>query len=414
MGAVFQATHRVTGKRFAVKWLLPEVSGQGDAAQRFIREAQVAGRFEHPHVVEVYDLGNEAGSFYMVMELLEGESLADRVTRAGPMTVTDTCRLLIPCMHGVAEAHSAGIVHRDLKPANIFICHASKHGRECAKVLDFGISKISGLPGGDLSGMTKSGTLIGTPHYMPLEQMRGKSIDQRADIYALGVVLYQMLSGRLPYQLNNFGDLLLAMASEAPQPLERAVRGLPSGMVRVIDKALSRSPDDRYPNLDAMLVALEPFAPAASPRLQLPAAARRLPDANPERTWSLRRALTAALGVLLAAAAAVSFGLLSHHGVAHRERPIRETPRALPASQPSAAAGLADRVAPEVPASVAPEPEPEARQSSPIAVRKPWRRQPAAARPKIDLNEIPPEPSHGGNPPPEPAWRVPVMSSDEF
>ena len=260
MGAVYQVTHRVTGKRFALKWLLPQISANGDAAQRFIREAQVAGRFEHPNVVEVYDVGNEGDSFYMVMELLEGESLAERVDRAGPLSVTEVCELLIPCMRGVAEAHGAGIVHRDLKPANIFICKAARNLPESGKVLDFGISKMSGAPGGELGeGMTKSGTLIGTPHYMPLEQMRGRSVDHRADIYAFGVVLYQVLSGNLPYPADSFSDLVLMLAHDAPPPLDEIV-GMPRGLSHVVARAMAREAADRFQSIDELIAALEPYA----------------------------------------------------------------------------------------------------------------------------------------------------------
>lgn len=260
MGAVYQATHRVTGKRFALKWLLPQVSTSGDAAQRFIREAQVAGRFEHPNVVEVYDVGSEGDSFYMVMELLEGESLAERVDRSGPLSAAEACELLIPCLRGIAEAHAAGIVHRDLKPANIFICHAVRSMAEHAKVLDFGISKMSGAPGGELGeGMTKSGTLIGTPHYMPLEQMRGRAVDHRADIYAFGVVMYQVLSGNLPYPADSFSDLVLALAHASPQPLEEIV-ALPRGLSDVIMRAMAREADDRYQSIEELIEALDPYA----------------------------------------------------------------------------------------------------------------------------------------------------------
>ncbi len=266
MGAVFQVTHCVTGKRFALKWLLPEVSARGDGAQRFIREAQVACRIEHPNVVEVYDVGAEGDSFYMVMELLEGESLAARVERAGPMSLADVCRLLVPCMYGVAEAHAAGIVHRDLKPANIFICRPTRSSPEYAKVLDFGISKMAGAP--DLGmGMTKSGMLIGTPHYMPLEQMRGRAVDHTADIYSLGVVLYQVLSGKLPYPADTFSDLVLMLANATPKPLDELVPGLPRGLSKVIGRAMARDPEARYPHVEAMLGELERFAAPSDPRV---------------------------------------------------------------------------------------------------------------------------------------------------
>ncbi|HKP55178.1 MAG TPA: serine/threonine-protein kinase [Polyangiales bacterium] len=393
MGAVFQATHRVTGKRFAVKWLLPEVSGQGDAAQRFIREAQVAGRFEHPHVVEVYDLGNDGGSFYMVMELLEGESLAERVTRTGPMTVADTCRLLIPVMHGVAEAHAAGIVHRDLKPANIFVCHATKQRRECAKVLDFGISKISGLPGGDLGGMTKSGTLIGTPHYMPLEQMRGRPVDHRADIYSFGVVVYQVLTGKLPYPAESFSDLVLMLAHETPPPLDQVVPRLPRGVAQIVAKAMAREPADRFQSLDELILALEPYADPSANRisgaqsgsqdlhasLSLPtplsteSSVRRR---SAQGTPVLRYVIAGAATLLLAAGAV--FWLQRGAEQAQGEQAPHSVHTATPAPQPPAAAPAAPTPAAEPP--LAKPEQPEAVPDQALAPQLP-EQQPAAAQP---------------------------------
>ncbi len=285
MSAVFQVTHRVTQKRFALKVLRPEVAAHDDLAQRFLREARVASQLDHPHVVEVYDVGSAEGSFYMVMELLVGESLEDRLRRQGRLSLADVARLLAPCFDALAQAHEAGNVHRDLKPANIFVCRASSSGPEQAKVLDFGISKMAGRPGDPRRSMTRTGLILGTPHYMPLEQMRGQPVDQRADIYAVGVVLYQCVSGRLPYQADNFGDLVLTMASEPPAPLERAVRGLPDGFAAVVHTALARAPEDRYPDLRAMSAALEPFLPASALTLSAPDPA---PDPSSPREAPVR------------------------------------------------------------------------------------------------------------------------------
>jgi len=292
MGVVYQVTHRVTGKRFALKWLLPEVATQADAAKRFIREAQVAGRFEHPNVVEVYDVGSDDGSFYMVMELLEGESLADRITRQGALTVADTCRLLIPCMRGVAEAHSAGIVHRDLKPANIFVCRPTKETPESAKVLDFGISKVEVLPGELSHSMTRTGVLMGTPYYMPLEQMRGRDVDHRVDVYAFGVVLYQVLAGELPFQADSFSDLVLLVASNTPHALDELVPGVPPGLAQVISRAMARDPADRYPDLQGLIDALAQFDPKQSESLRpysapAPGASSRPPTAAVSKTLAV-------------------------------------------------------------------------------------------------------------------------------
>jgi serine/threonine-protein kinase len=261
MSVVYQVTHRVTQKRFAMKWLLPELAGKSDLAERFLREARVGGRFDHPNVVEVYDVGASNGGFYMVLELLSGESLQQRIVRM-ELSWPDACRLLLPCMRAVAEAHHNGIVHRDLKPANIFVCAATKTAPERAKVLDFGLAKIARAPGEQSLLGTRSGVVMGTPHYMPLEQMRGEAVDRRADVYAFGVTLYQALSGRLPYRAATFGDLVLAMASEAPLPLERWAPRLPPGVGAAIGRALARHPADRYADLNAFVEALEPFVPA--------------------------------------------------------------------------------------------------------------------------------------------------------
>jgi eukaryotic-like serine/threonine-protein kinase len=259
MGAVFEATHRVTHKRFAIKWLLPDLSGHEDVVKRFIREAQVAGRFEHPNVVEVYDIGQEGDSFYMVMELLEGESLAARLERDGKMTPEAACRMLLPCMRGVARAHAAGIIHRDLKPANIFVCRATPETPETPKVLDFGISKMSGL-GEFEASTTKTGVVMGTPHYMSPEQVRGRSVDHRADVYAFGLILYQLVSGKLPFDAMTFSELVLQIATETPKPLADLVPGMPNGLARVISRAMAREAGERFQTLEELALAVEPYA----------------------------------------------------------------------------------------------------------------------------------------------------------
>jgi eukaryotic-like serine/threonine-protein kinase len=261
MGAVFEATHRVTGKRFAIKWMLPNLSGHEDAVKRFIREAQVAGRFQHPNVVEVYDIGQQGdASFYMVMELLEGESLEARVEREGRMPLDAACRMLLPCMRGVARAHAAGIVHRDLKPANIFVCRATLETPERPKVLDFGISKTSGAGDLDASLTTKAGAIMGTPHYMSPEQVRGQVVDHRVDIYAFGVILYQLVSGQRPFDATSYIDLVLLIATETPKSLAELVPGTPQAFAEVVRRAMARDPAERFATLDQLAAALEPYA----------------------------------------------------------------------------------------------------------------------------------------------------------
>jgi serine/threonine protein kinase len=266
MSVVFGARHAVTGRRFALKWLLPEISVHPDAAERFIRESQVSGRLQHPNVVEVFDIGQDAGTHYMVMEWLAGESLADRLERVGALSVRDACGYLIPCMRGVAAAHAAGIVHRDLKPANIFLCEATKDSSELPKVLDFGISKLSISSGDVHSPVTSIGILLGTPHYMAPEQMQAEPVDARTDVYAFGVILYQLLSGSLPFPATNYGALVVQVATETPRPLQELVPTLPAGVADCVARAMARAASDRFQNLHALITALEPYATGTLPR----------------------------------------------------------------------------------------------------------------------------------------------------
>lgn len=272
MGAVFEARHEVTGRRFAIKWLLPEMARRGEGIEHFVREARFAGGLEHPNVVDVYDVVEGAGAVFMVMEFLEGESLADRLARLGRFGVADALRISLPCLRGVARAHAAGIVHRDLKPANLFICASTNELPERFKVLDFGISKIFGVPGGDLSdSLTHSGSLMGTPFYMSPEQLRGRTVDHRADIYAFGVILYQMLSGTLPFTATTFGDLVLEVLTETPVPLRELAPGAPAALVNAIERAMARRPEQRFESILQLVAALEQHLGTTSAGTSVPA-----------------------------------------------------------------------------------------------------------------------------------------------
>ncbi len=263
MGAVFAVSHRVTGKRFAVKWLLPTLHSESDAVKRFIREAQVAGRVDHPNVVEVYDVGQEGDSFYMVMELLQGESLGDRVARVGRLAAAEACRIVIPVMRGLRAAHAAGIIHRDLKPDNIFLSRGAA-GEETPKVLDFGISKMSALVGEVTSSITRAGMVMGTPHYMAPEQVRAQTVDARTDVYALGVILYQLLTNALPFPGDTYSDLVLRIMTETPKPLRKLAPDTPEGLARVVERAMARDPGARFSSVDELAQALQPFAEGLS------------------------------------------------------------------------------------------------------------------------------------------------------
>jgi len=262
MSVVYRATHELTGKTVAIKFLLPEQArASHGASERFLREAQAAGRVNHANVVDVYDVGTHLSGLYLVMEFLHGEPLSDLVGH-GPMDVVDAVRILLPTMRGIAAAHARGVIHRDLKPENIFLCADADGSAREPKVLDFGISKLLSDEPQSLS-LTMPGGLVGTPYYMPPEQIRGSSdVDARADIYALGVILYEMLTGHPPFDAETYSALMVKIATETPVPVERAA---PPGVVSgglgdVVRKAMARSPDQRFPTVAALAVALEPFS----------------------------------------------------------------------------------------------------------------------------------------------------------
>jgi serine/threonine protein kinase len=259
MGAVFSATHRWTGKRVALKWLLPELIAREDVAERFMREAQVGGRVMHPNVVDIHDFGQADGSFYMVMELLQGEDLGTLLERKGKLSVTEACRILIPLSRGLDAAHKAGVIHRDLKPENVFICRNAA-GEEVPKVLDFGISKMRPLIDDASWGGTTTGVIIGTPHYMSPEQLRSQPVDARSDVYALGVLLHQLLSGALPFPAQNYSDLIVRVLTLDPEPLGKVAPEAPPALIEIVIKAMARDPDNRFDSVEQLARALEPFA----------------------------------------------------------------------------------------------------------------------------------------------------------
>jgi serine/threonine protein kinase len=259
MGAVYRATHAVSGKRVAVKWMLPAAGASEELAERFVREARATARIDHPNVVDVYDVGTQDGSVYLVMELLYGESLAERLDR-GSLEQTEAVALLMPALRAVAAAHAQGVIHRDLKPDNIFLCEGPDGEPREPKVLDFGISKIAA--GSDLRDMslTQSGTVMGTPFYMSPEQVRGlRDVDERGDVYAIGVILYEMLTGVCPFDGETYNELILKIVTEEPTPLASLNPAVDPILTAVISRAMARNRDDRHPNIAALAADLEPF-----------------------------------------------------------------------------------------------------------------------------------------------------------
>jgi eukaryotic-like serine/threonine-protein kinase len=262
MGAVFAATHRLTGKRVAMKWMLPELARDEDAVQRFMREAQAAGRINHPNVVDVYDVGKHDDSFFIVMEFLSGEPLTEALGRRN-LSVGEVLDLILPAMRGVAAAHRQGVVHRDLKPDNIFL--AMEEGQPSVpKVLDFGISKVASAEGQVNPRLTKTGAVVGTPYYMCPESIRGShTVDKRADVYAFGVILYEAFTGKVPFDADTYSALILEIATGTAKPICEQLPSFPPALGDIVMKAMAREVDQRFQDLESLGLALEPFAATA-------------------------------------------------------------------------------------------------------------------------------------------------------
>jgi eukaryotic-like serine/threonine-protein kinase len=255
MGAVYLGQHIVIGRQVAIKFLHAEFASNPDVVKRFYREAQAAAAIRQRNIIEVLDVGvapwNEP---FLVMEYLEGESLAAMLERAGPVDLPVACGVVEPALLALAAAHAQGIVHRDLKPENIFlVCREGEP--PVVKLIDFGVSKFT--KSGDNTKLTQTGSLLGTPSYMSPEQARGLAeVDLRSDLYAMGVILYQMLSGRLPYLGANYNELLIKLLTEDPTPPREANPDFPPEAEPLVKRAMAKSAGDRFQTAHEMLEAL--------------------------------------------------------------------------------------------------------------------------------------------------------------
>lgn len=259
MGAVFAARNVLTGKRVAIKWLLPEHAAS-TSRDRLLREAQIAASIDHPNVVDIYDVGEHQGGLFLVMEYLRGRALSDVLAERGRLDPEELIALLVPAMKGVHAAHQAGVVHRDLKPENIILTQFDGH--VVPKVVDFGVSKTVGTSGIPHSSLTRTGALVGTPHFMALEQVDGTNqIDGRTDVYAFGVLLYRSLTGHFPFDGSSLGEVILKIGTKDPVPMRMLRSDLPAELDTVVLRALSRDRTKRFGDLEELARALLPFAP---------------------------------------------------------------------------------------------------------------------------------------------------------
>ena len=258
MAEVYAAVNIRTDRHVALKWILPALAASPEVLKRFRREALAAGRINHPNVVTIFDVVEHQGSACLVMELLAGETLADRMKQTGPMAFVEAVAIMLPAMRGVAAAHAHGVIHRDLKPDNIFLCQDPDGSIVDCKVLDFGVSKLTVADAATTGDITLSGNVVGTPEYMAPEQVRaGKHADHRIDVYSLGVVFYEMLAGRPPFVGEHFSGLMLDIMQRDPPPLHTLRTDVPRRLAGVIHRALARDLDRRFPDMPTFIMAVE-------------------------------------------------------------------------------------------------------------------------------------------------------------
>jgi serine/threonine-protein kinase len=252
MGSVWRAEHLTLRSAIAVKLIDPEIAHKPEMLERFQREAQAAATLRSPHVVQILDYGVDEGVPYIAMELLEGESLADRLVRAGRLPPAETARFVTHVARALARAHEAGIVHRDLKPDNVFLVR--NDDQELAKVLDFGIAKHGSLGSG--KGPTRTGNILGTPSYMSPEQAQGtKAVDGRSDLWSLGIIAYECLVGRVPFESEALGDLLLKICVH-PIPVPSQQAPVPPGFDAWFARACCRDVAQRFQSAKELAEAL--------------------------------------------------------------------------------------------------------------------------------------------------------------
>jgi eukaryotic-like serine/threonine-protein kinase len=352
MGTVYAIEHALTHHKRALKLLHPSVQNIPDIVGRFLNEASAAGRAGNAHLVETFDAGTlSTGEPYVVMELLEGETLGAVLDREKSLDASPAAELVAQAAEGMAAAHRAGIVHRDLKPDNLFV--TARDGRPFVKIMDFGVSKFAT----GTSSATRAGMVYGSPAYMSPEQLTGRDVDARTDVFALGIVLYQCLTGKLPFEGTTLEALIVNVTTGAPTPIDRFRADLPRSLVEVILGALVVDRDERLASAAALVEALAPFRPSPSTfppdvvskltiqavELSLAATIASVPPPmapvsgvseapsegllRPRPRWPL---VPVAIAVVVAIAATL---LVARSG---RDRPVSLSAQPLPASLPAA------------------------------------------------------------------------------
>jgi serine/threonine-protein kinase len=262
MGVVLAARHTSLGQRVAIKFLIGQAAADPTAVARFLREARAAAVLSNEHIARVHDVGTlETGEPYLVMEYLAGADLGEILRRLGTIPVPDAVGAVLQACEGLAEAHARGIIHRDLKPSNLFVS-TRMDGTPLVKVLDFGISKMTEITwDGQPESLTASGLVMGSPLYMSPEQIRSsRDVDVRGDVWALGVILYELLTGVAPFAANTMGATLAKIFSETPPPVGRLRPEVPEELSAVVAQCLDKDIARRVQNVGELASRLAPFA----------------------------------------------------------------------------------------------------------------------------------------------------------
>ncbi|MFK7988116.1 MAG: serine/threonine-protein kinase [Sandaracinaceae bacterium] len=311
MGLVYRARHVVLGREVAIKVLRPTAMGHSSAVQRAIREAQAASAIGDAHIVEVRDFGVMSGGHpYMVMELLRGVELADLIAHEAPLPVGRVCHIGAQIADALEAAHRCSIVHRDLKAENVILVpHPSTP--DFVKLVDFGIAHVQNAE----SKITKAGEMLGTPQYMSPEQCFGQPVDHRADVYALGVLLYEMLTGSAPYTETNPRALLVAHMTSTPTPVGEQRGGLPPALEALVMRCLAKRPDARFASMRDVAIALRAVMnpPEAQSQVASTSSERQVfPRSRASARFAAGFALAFASAVVLSLGGAGAFALASH------------------------------------------------------------------------------------------------------
>lgn len=430
MGAVYEARHARLARRVAIKFLLPEFAVNREILRRFENEAKAAGGLEHPNLAAVTDFGYaDDGAPYLVLDYLEGQDCAKLLRREGCLSVSRAANIVVQACRGLAIAHKTAIIHRDLKPENLFVTDAGD-GTDLIKVLDFGIAK---LRASDASVVTGTGATFGTAYYMSPEQARGAGeVDPRTDVWSLGIVLYELLSGRKPFEGEQFLQIIYQILSADPIPLATLRPDLPPALVEAVESALKKDVAERSPSVLTLAEALAPFAgsrtaqestpraAAMAPTLPTPATSfgelapgleaprSRLPKAGRRSTLKVALGLAAVI-VLIAVVASLRI----RHPVERAQSTTSfTTPSPRPEPAPTSLPPPATAAVPAPPASAAPIVRTVFERSEPKSTRRTIH---AASKPNPIATPAPPAPNPA--PPlenPSPTHRIKIDQEDPF